>query len=131
MPERKHPINAKHRRFNERGQRVDLFLYAHAEDFPAGSKGGTLAASLKELLAEVSALDAARAASARKRQQGTQVREKMRTDLRQMVKSTYYTARAIARVCGRRAGLYVEDAKTTLLILPSWRRYSLAKRRLI
>lgn len=89
-------MNAKHRRFNERGQRVDLFLDAHAEDFAAGSKGGTLAASLKELLAEVSALDVARAASARKRQQGTEGREKMRTDLRRMVKSTYDTASAIA-----------------------------------
>lgn len=38
----------------------------------------------------------ARAAGARKRQRGTQGREKMRTDLRQMVESTYDTARAIS-----------------------------------
>ena len=89
-------MNAKHRRFNERGQRVDLFMDAHAEDFPAGGKGGTLAASLKELLAEVSALDVARSASARKRQQGTEGREQMRADLRRMVKTTYDTSKAIA-----------------------------------
>lgn len=89
-------MNAKHRRFNERGRRVDLFMEANAADFPAGSKGGTLAASLKELLAEVSALDVARSASTRKRQQGTEGREQMRADLRRMLKSLSDTARAVA-----------------------------------
>lgn len=89
-------MNARHRRFNERGRRVDLFMDANAADFPAGGKGGTLAASLKELLAEVSALDVARSASTRKRQQGTEGREQMRTDLRRMLKSVSDTAKAVA-----------------------------------
>ncbi|HEX7312800.1 MAG TPA: hypothetical protein VF297_02710 [Pyrinomonadaceae bacterium] len=89
-------MNAKHRRLNERGRRVVLYMDANAEDFPAGSKGGTLAASLKDLLAEVSALDMARSASTRKRQQGTEGREQMRTDLRRMLKSVSDTSKAAA-----------------------------------
>ena len=78
-------MNAKQRRYAERAQRVDLFMDAQAEDFPAGSKGGVAAARLKEELAKLSALDVARLAGASKWQQGTAGRRNGRNELRELV----------------------------------------------
>jgi hypothetical protein len=89
-------MNDKHRRANERGQRVRVYMAANEADFLTGSKGFVLASSLEGLLAEVAALDVVRSAGARKRKQGTEGREEMRTALRRMLKTTYDTAKAIA-----------------------------------
>lgn len=86
--------NGKRRR-NERGQRVDVYMDAQAEAFPADSKAGTLAARLKELLTQAAALDLARAAGAGKRRQGTEGREGARTALRRMVKTAWDTHKTI------------------------------------
>lgn len=86
----------RQRKRHERGQRADVYMDAQAEVFPADSKGSTLAARLKELLAEVAALDLARAANANKRRQGTEGREVARTTLRRMVKSVWETYKSIA-----------------------------------
>jgi hypothetical protein len=89
-------MDARQRRLYERGQRVETFLDANAEDFPADSKGGSLAASVREELAKLSALDVARTAGTSKRQQGTAGRSGVRDTLRQLVTAVSDTARTIA-----------------------------------
>lgn len=88
-------MNNGQRRRNERGQRVDVYMDAQAEDFPANNKGGLQAARLKELLTQANALDLARAASAGKRRQGTEGREGARNALRRMVKTAWDTYKTI------------------------------------
>jgi hypothetical protein len=88
-------MNNGQRRRNERGQRVDVHMDAAAEDFPADSKGGTLAARLKELLPQIAALELARAANTSKRRQGTEGRDGARTKLRQMIKTAWDTYNTI------------------------------------
>ncbi len=89
-------MNDRQRRRYEREQRVDVYMDAAAEDLPANSKGGTLAASLKALLTRAAAQDVERAANTSKRRQGTGGREKARTALRKMVKSVWDTHKSIA-----------------------------------
>lgn len=89
-------MNARQRRLYERAQRVDVFLDAQAEDFPAASKGGAAAARLKEELANVAALDVARTTGASKRQQGTAGRRDARAALRRLVEAVSATAETIA-----------------------------------
>lgn len=88
-------MNAKQRRHFERAQRVDLFMDAHAEDFPAGGKGGDAAARLKELLAGLTELDVARAAAASRWQQGSAGRRAAREGLRALLQAVLDTAHAI------------------------------------
>src|SRR5215212_1878728 len=88
-------MNDKQRRSDERDQRVDVYMDAAAEDFPEGSKGGIQAAQLKELRAQVAALDLTRGAGTDKRRQGTEGREGARTKLRQMVKTAWDTYKTI------------------------------------
>jgi hypothetical protein len=90
-------MNERQRRCNERAQRVVVYLDAQAEEFPPESKGAILAARLKEHLAQAAALDAARAAHARKRQQGTEGRLEARTAVRRMNKLVWDTYQTIAR----------------------------------
>ncbi|MCA1621938.1 MAG: hypothetical protein LC795_22225 [Acidobacteria bacterium] len=89
-------MNAKLRRYYERGQRCDKFADSHAEDFPANSKGAAQAAAVKERLASLSALDVERANSTGKRQQGSAGRQAAREALRVLVEAVAGTAGAIA-----------------------------------
>ena len=89
-------MNDKQRRRYERGQRVDAYMDAAAEDFPPASKGGTLAARLKELLSQVAARAVERAASAGVRREGTEGRTEARTALRRMLKTAWETSKTIA-----------------------------------
>jgi hypothetical protein len=89
-------MNAKLRRYYERGQRCDKFADSHAEDFPANSKGATQAAVVKERLASLSALDVERVNSMGKRQQGSAGRQGARETLRALVESVAGTADAVA-----------------------------------
>lgn len=104
-------MNARQRRLNERGQRVDVYMNALAEDFPADSKGGALAARLKELLAQAATLDVERAANARKRQQGTEGRDAARTALRRMLKTVWDTHKTLARDRPDTKGLFESPSK--------------------
>ena len=104
-------MNDRQRRHNERGQRVDVYMDAQAEAFPANGKGGVLAVRLKELLAQVATLDVERAANARKRQQGTEGRDVARTALRQMVKTVWNTHKTIARDRPDTKGLFESPSK--------------------
>lgn len=89
-------MNAKLRRYYERGQRCDKFTDSHAEDFPANSKGATQASVVKERLASLSALDVERASSTGKRQQGSAGRQNAREALRALVEAVAETADPIA-----------------------------------
>lgn len=104
-------MNDKQRRRNERGQRVDVYMDAQTEDFPANGKGGVQAARLKELLAQAVTLDVERAANARKRQQGTEGRDGARTALRRMVKTVWDTHKTIARDLPNTKGLFESPSK--------------------
>ena len=89
-------MHDRQRKRNERNQRVDVFMDAAAADFPAGSKGAVLAARLKELQTEISALEVLRAANKSKRRQGTEGRAGARTALRQRIKLAWGTLNTIA-----------------------------------
>ncbi|MFL6331800.1 MAG: hypothetical protein ACJ754_00490 [Pyrinomonadaceae bacterium] len=89
-------MNAKQRRLYERVQRVVLFMEAHAEAFPAGSKGAVLLEQLKEALAALAALDVARASGASKHEQGSAGRRAARAALRALLKAVVDTGRTIA-----------------------------------
>ena len=104
-------MNDKQRRGSERDQRVIVYMDAAAEDFPPDSKGGILAARLKELEAQAAALDLARGASAGKRRQGTEGREGARTKLRQMVKTVWDTYKTITLDHPDLKGLFESPSK--------------------
>src|SRR5687767_4360042 len=89
-------MNAKLRRYYERGLRCDKFTDSHAGDFPAGSKGAAQATAVKERLARLSALDVERANSTGKHQQGSAGRQRAREALRALVEAVTETADAIA-----------------------------------
>jgi hypothetical protein len=89
-------MNSRQRRLYERAQRVVLFMEAHAEHFPAASKGAEALERLKEALATLVALDVARTTGASKREQGSAGRRKAREELRALVQAVIDTARAIA-----------------------------------
>jgi hypothetical protein len=89
-------MNDRQRKRHERGQRVDAYMDAALEDFPPASKGGVHAASLKELVAQVAALNVERAAGVSKRREGTEGREEARTALRRMLRSAWETYKTIA-----------------------------------
>lgn len=103
--------NDKQRRRNERGQRADVYMVAQAEDFPADSRGGILAARLKELLAQTAALDVARAENINKRRQGTEGRAQTRTSLRRMVKTAWGTYKTLTRQRDGLDGLFESPSK--------------------
>lgn len=105
-------MNDRQRRRNKRGQRVDVYMDANAEDFLADGKAGTLTAHLKELLTRAAALDVAREANERKRQQGTEGRDEARTTLRRMVKSVWDTHKTIARDHPDIRGLFEPPSKS-------------------
>lgn len=90
-------MSAKMRKHAERGQRVDLFMDGSAEDFPANSKGGALAASLKEELAKLLDIAVARSVGTSKRQQGTAGRRGSRESLRELVEAVADTSKSAAR----------------------------------
>jgi hypothetical protein len=90
-------MSVKMRKHAERAQRVDLFMDGSAEDFPAGSKGGALAASFKGELSSLVALAVARSAGTSKRQQGTAGRRGARETLRGLVEAVADTAKSAAR----------------------------------
>lgn len=89
-------MNAKLRRYYERGLRCDKFADSHAADFPADSKGAAQAAAVKERLATLSALDVERANSTGKHQQGSAGRQGARETLRELVEAVTETAEVIA-----------------------------------
>ncbi len=89
-------MNAKLRRYYERGRRCDLVADARAGDFPANSKAAALAAVVKERLDGLAALDVDRASSRGKRQQGTTGRQGAREELTELVEAVADTAEAIA-----------------------------------
>lgn len=89
-------MSAKMRKHTERAQRVDLFMDGSAGDFPANSKGGALASSLKEELSNLSALAVARTAGKGRRQQGTAGRRDARETLRELVEAVADTAKSAA-----------------------------------
>lgn len=88
-------MNDKQRRSYARGTSVDAFMSANAAEFPAGSKGGTLAARLKEELARLSTLDVARVSGAGARQQATAGRRELREALRAQLAAVSDTAEVI------------------------------------
>lgn len=90
-------MSIKMRKHAERAQRADLFLSESAADFPAGSKGGELAASLKEELSKLNTLAVAKSAGASKRKQGTAGRRGAREALRELVEAVASTAKSAAR----------------------------------
>lgn len=104
-------MSDKQRRRNARAVSVDVYMDAHAEDYPPESKGGLLTARLKELLAQYAELDVARAAHARKRRQGTEGRDSARATLRRMVKGVWDTSKTIARARPDIRGLFVSPSK--------------------
>ena len=90
-------MSVKMRKHAERAQRVDLFMDGSAEDFPADSKGGALAASLKVELNKLLDLAVARSAGTSKRQQGTAGRRGSRESLRELVEAVADTSKSAAR----------------------------------
>jgi hypothetical protein len=90
-------MSVKMRKHTERAQRSDLFMDESAEDFPANSKGGVLALSLKGEVVNLNALSVARSAGASKRQQGTAGRRRTRTSLRELVEAVVDTAQTASR----------------------------------
>lgn len=104
-------MNSGQRRRNERAQRVDVYMDAATEDFPPDGKGGTLAAQLKELLAQTAALSQTRAAHANKRRQGTEGREDARAALRRMVKLVWDTHKTITIDRPDTKGLFESPSK--------------------
>jgi hypothetical protein len=89
-------MSAKLRRHSERGQRVDVFMTANAEDFPEGSKAALAHARLKEELALLDTLDVTRVTGGDKRRRGTAGRRATRTKLRELVQAVSDTAETIA-----------------------------------
>jgi hypothetical protein len=88
-------MNDKGRRIYERASQVSAFMNASAADFPAGSKGAELAAQLKEELANVAALDVAKASGAGARRQATAGRRDLRESLRAQLAAVCETAEVI------------------------------------
>jgi hypothetical protein len=89
-------VNDKQRRIIERGSHVAAFGTANAADFPTGSKGGDLFASLRTEMENLDTLHVARAASRSTRQQGTAGRRDLRDSLRAQVAAVSDTAKIIA-----------------------------------
>lgn len=89
-------MNEKQRRLSERGSRVGVFMSANAADFPAGTKGGDVAASLKAELANLSTLDVTKATGASARRQSSVGRRDFRESLRAQVAAVCATAEVIA-----------------------------------
>ena len=89
-------MSVKMRKHTERAQHVDMYLDAGAEDFPANSKGGALAASFKEEYVNLTSLATAKEAGKSKRQQGTAGRRNARVTLRALVEAVADTAKSIA-----------------------------------
>jgi len=96
----------KMRKHSERAQRTGLFMDEGGEDFPANSKGGMLAASVREEYVNLTALATARAAGTSKRQQGTAGRRNTRQSLRKNVEAVADTAEAVARERPNVAGIF-------------------------
>ncbi len=88
-------MNDKGRRSYERASHVSAFMATKAADFPVGSKGAELAARLKEELANVEALDVAKASGAGARQQATAGRRDLRESLRAQLAAVCDTAEVI------------------------------------
>ena len=88
-------MNDKQRRSYARGTSVDTFMSANAADFPAGSKGGGLAARLREELARLSTLDVAKVSGASAIQQATAGRRELRDSLRAQLAAVSDTAEVI------------------------------------
>jgi hypothetical protein len=99
-------MSLKMRKHAERAQRVELFLDEGAEDFPANSKGGTLAASFKGELSTLNSLAVARSAGKSKRQQGTAGRRDARVSLRELVEAVADTAKSAARESAEIRGVF-------------------------
>ena len=99
-------MSAKMRKHAERAQRVELYMDEGAEEFPADSKGGALAASLKEEASNLSALATARATGTSKRRQGTAGRRTTRKSLRTLVDAVADTAKSAARERPDVAGIF-------------------------
>ena len=89
-------MNSKVRRDYERAERCDQFSDSRTDDFPAGSKGAILAASVKERLATLTTLDVEKASSTGKRQQGTAGRRGTREELIELVEAVSKTGSAVA-----------------------------------
>lgn len=90
-------MNDRIRARYERGQRCETFWDAFAADFPAAGRVAALAAEMKALLAQLSAVDGTRANSAAKRRQGTLSRSEARRVLSARVRAVVDTARLVAR----------------------------------
>ncbi|MBV8856065.1 MAG: hypothetical protein JOZ02_03810 [Acidobacteria bacterium] len=105
-------MNDRQRRLYERGQRVDVYMDAAAEDFPAG-KAGIQAARLKELLTQLSGLDSERETGEGKRRQGTMGRATVRTALRKLMKKVWDTSQTIAIDHPDIKGLFKSPTKFT------------------
>ncbi|HWW74567.1 MAG TPA: hypothetical protein VNZ44_04175, partial [Pyrinomonadaceae bacterium] len=99
------------RRYKERGQRVDQFMVASVDNFAPGSKGAEQHAVLKDILFEVDELDAGRAASKRKRKQGTEGREQTRTKLQRMLRLATDTGETAALDHPELKGLFAPPEK--------------------
>ena len=106
-------MNVGQRRRYERDERVVTFMNAVSEDFRADSKGAALSAQLKELMAQVAALELERAANAGKRRQGTEGREEARTTLRRMLRSVWDTYKAVTLDHPEINGLLEPPSKST------------------
>ena len=99
-------MSMKMRRHSERAQRAGVFMDESAEDFPANSKGGILAASVREEYVNLSALATARETGTSKRKQGTTGRGNTRRSLRQQVEAVADTAQSAAHERPNIAGIF-------------------------
>lgn len=104
-------MNDRQRKRLARGQRVDVYMDAAAEDFPLNTKGGSQAALLKELLTQAREFDVAQAAGSGKRRQGTEGRAAARAALRRLLKKVWDTANTIAIDHPDIKGLFDSPAK--------------------
>ena len=89
-------MNSTHRRRVDRLARSDAFATASASDFPNTSKGGQAASEIRTAIAEVEALDAARASSANALQLASVGKKDISESLRAQLRAISDTAKTIA-----------------------------------
>jgi hypothetical protein len=90
-------MNDALRRRNDRLVHVSDFGKAHAQDFPANSKGGQALARLNTLLAEIDSRDASAFSNLRVSQQGSSRRKDARSALRAQLADITETAETIGK----------------------------------
>ena len=119
-------MNDRQRKRYERAQRVDVYMDAAAEDFPADGKAGGQAARLKELLTQLSGLDVERETNTGRRRQGKEGRAAARAALRKLMKKVWDTYQTIILDHPDIKGLFQSPIKFTndLALVAAARAYA-------